>query len=118
MRIEGMILFPLLPFSCIRSQMYRILGYKNLLLPTAPCIFDNGTGAHERLQDYLTKANVLKIPECPIFCPDLKMTGHADGILQFNRFTFSILEIKTINSDGFRNLKKQSQIMLAKQALI
>lgn len=94
-------------FSCIRSQMYRILGYKKSSpSPRLRRIFDNGTGAHERLQDYLTKANVLKIPECPIFCPDLKMTGHADGILQFNRFTFSILEIKTINSDGFRNLKE------------
>ena len=94
--------------NCLRSQMYRILGEKNdgANAPKLQRIFDTGTDIHTRTQDYLSKAGILEIPECPIFLPEYRLTGHTDGILKINKFTRAILEIKSINSDGFKNLRQ------------
>jgi hypothetical protein len=92
--------------NCLRSQLYRILGYptdgKNE--PRTQRIFDNGTDMHVRNQKYLTGAGILIFDEAPIFNAEYKVAGHTDGLLQLNELTLAILELKSINSDGFRGL--------------
>lgn len=67
-------------------------------------IFDNGTHVHLRIQDYLLKQGMLLMDEVPVFDVELKMQGHADGILGLTKFELGVLEIKSMNSNNFNQL--------------
>lgn len=94
--------------KCIRSQVYtRSLEKRDgSITPRTQRIFDNGTGVHERLQDYLVKSGILLLTEAPLFNLDYEIMGSTDGILAVSEKTgeLGILEIKSINSIGFKNL--------------
>jgi len=92
--------------SCPRSIYYGRTGITSdgVIDPRTRRIFDNGHHVHARLQDYLEEEGCLLVPEVPVWNTDLKILGHCDGILRVNRFTLAILEIKSINSNGFAHL--------------
>ena len=82
-------------------------------------IFDNGTGVHERLQAYMEDEGILLMPEVPVLDQDLQVQGHTDGILELNKYEVGVLEIKSINTNGFSSLvdakdehKTQAQIYM------
>lgn len=92
--------------QCIRSSFYNRKGYKRDVThnePRVQRIFDNGTYTHERLQDYLMKSGILLLDEAPVYNKVFQIMGHSDGILKLEK-GLGILEIKTINSNGFSNL--------------
>jgi len=66
-------------------------------------IFDNGHGVHSRLQGYLKEMGVLLDAEVEVWNEDYQIYGHCDGILQLGDQK-GVLEIKSINSNGFWNL--------------
>ena len=66
-------------------------------------IFDNGHAVHERLQSYLGAAGVLLQAEVPIYNAEFEIVGHTDGIVEVGG-SKGILEIKSINSQGFYGL--------------
>lgn len=68
-------------------------------------IFDNGTGMHERIQAYLKAEGSLVFDEIPLIDEDLNIQGHTDGLLRMTPYDYSILELKSINSNGFSKLK-------------
>ena len=68
-------------------------------------IFDNGTKTHERLQEYLLKQGMLLMDEVPVHNYDYNIQGHTDGVLKLSASERGILEIKSINSNGFSALK-------------
>lgn len=68
-------------------------------------IFDNGTGMHERIQAYLKAEGSLVMDECPCLDLDLNIQGNTDGILRMTPYDYAILELKSINSNGFSRLK-------------
>lgn len=68
-------------------------------------IFDNGTKTHERLQGYLLEQGMLLMDEVPVHNPDYNIQGHTDGVLKLSASERGILEIKSINSNGFAALK-------------
>lgn len=119
-------------FDCMRAQMYRILKYRTdgPNDPRTQRIFDTGHAIHGMLQGYLEDIGVLEIAECPVFDPELKLTGHCDGVLDVEKFKaslkgrnvnkrkrkFSVLEIKTINSNGFKALRGAPKENHVKQA--
>ena len=68
-------------------------------------IFDNGTKTHERLQEYLLKQGMLLMDEVPVHNYEYNIQGHTDGVLKLSASERGILEIKSINSNGFSSLK-------------
>jgi hypothetical protein len=68
-------------------------------------IFDNGHFVHSRLQAYLEKTGVLLEAEVSIEDKELEIVGRCDGIIQLGDKE-GVLEIKSINTRGFDNLKK------------
>ena len=114
---------------CNRANYYARKGYQNdgSIDPRTRRIFDNGTKTHERLQEYLLAQGILISDEVPCINPNYNIQGHTDGFLnlgkvttetvlvpkgccraklQVNKYTeVGILEIKSINSNGFTQLK-------------
>jgi hypothetical protein len=66
-------------------------------------IFDNGKATHERLQKYLKEAGVLLQAEVPVINAEYEIRGSADGIVEIGGAK-GVLEIKSINSQGFYGL--------------
>lgn len=92
---------------CPRSIVYSRLGYttdSNSIDARTRRIFDNGTGVHERLQKYMLECNILEMDEVPVFHLDYQIQGHTDGLLRLLQSELGILEIKSINSNGFSKL--------------
>lgn len=70
-------------------------------------IFDNGSGVHDRLQSYLEACGLLLMREVPIINDEYNIQGHTDGILKLSNVELGVLEIKSINSRGFSELKSE-----------
>ena len=69
-------------------------------------IFDNGSGFHERIQNYLKEQGMLLMDEIPILIPDYNVQGHTDGIVEIDFGECAMLELKSINDNGFSKLKE------------
>lgn len=96
--------------QCLRARYYTRTN--------APCdtfsidartrrIFDNGTAVHERIQRDLKEAGILLMDEVPIINEEYNIQGHTDGILKLSNIELGVLEIKSINSRGFSELKSE-----------
>jgi hypothetical protein len=93
--------------ACPRGIVYSRLGYEADINNTdarTRRIFDNGTHVHLRLQEYMLKDGQLAMDEVPVFDDDLQMQGHTDGLLNLSKYELGILEIKSINDNGFKSL--------------
>ena len=96
--------------QCLRARYYSRTN--------APCdpfsidartrrIFDNGTAVHERIQRDLKEAGILLMDEVPIINEEYNIQGHTDGIIKLSDTELGVLEIKSINSRGFSELKSE-----------
>jgi len=93
--------------TCLRALYYARIGEKkDVLDPRARRIFDNGSWMHYRIQKYLEQMGVLLIKEAPIFNLEYNIQGHTDGILKYFPSELAVLELKSINSRGFSELKQ------------
>ena len=93
---------------CLRARYYARTGVEadvNAVEPRTRRIFDNGTYTHIRLQNYLKKQGMLLLDEVPVVSSPYNIQGHTDGILDLGNGELAILEIKSINSRGFQELK-------------
>lgn len=114
---------------CNRANYYARMGFQNdgAIEPRARRIFDNGTKTHERLQEYLLDQGILVSDEVPCIHVPLNIQGHTDGFLSLGKTSeteiiiprgvlkakvtlpeyeeIGILEIKSINTNGFSQLK-------------
>lgn len=93
--------------KCERAIVYSRLAYEsdaNAVDARTRRIFDNGHGMHDRLQKYMMDEGMLKMDEVPVFLDRLQIQGHTDGLLQLSRYELGILEIKSINTNGFSKL--------------
>lgn len=103
--------------NCLRRNFYMRMGMKcdGAIDPRTQRIFDNGTHVHIRLQEYLLKCGILVMDEVPCIDTDYNIQGHTDGYLTLSppskskgvtQYTnIAILEIKSINSHQFTQLK-------------
>lgn len=66
-------------------------------------VFDNGHDVHKRIQNYLHELGILKEIECPVENREYEIRGRVDGILEIDGKK-GVLEIKSINSQGFYGL--------------
>lgn len=92
--------------GCPRQIYFSRLGYvPNVTYnePRLQRIFDNGTYTHIRLQEYLLGNGVLLDDEAPLFNAEHMIMGTTDGLL-LDGDGIAVLEIKSINSNGFKNL--------------
>ena len=91
---------------CLRANYYMRMGYKGdgSIDPRTQRIFDNGTFTHERLQKYLLDMELLIMDEVPIINTEYNIQGHTDGYIDLKN-EIAILEIKSINDNGFNQLK-------------
>lgn len=92
---------------CQRANFYARTGVKpdGTIEPRTMRIFNNGDGVHDRLQSYLEQAGVCIMREVPVIDVEYNIQGHTDGYLKLSKIEVGILEIKSINSNGFQNLK-------------
>ena len=102
--------------SCPRARYYARTGAPSdstAVDARTRRIFDNGTGVHERLQRYLLEQGMLLMDEVPVVNSEYNIQGHTDGALKLSPSEIGILEIKSINSNGFSNLKapKEHHVM-------
>lgn len=92
--------------GCVRASYYSKIGIpKKPVAPRVQRIFGNGHGVHYRLQKYLKDMDVLLMKEVPLFNKKYNIQGHTDGILKLNN-KYDILEIKSINTREFSELKQ------------
>ena len=94
--------------TCMRARFYSRTQAErdvNTIDPRTRRIFDNGHGVHARLQTYLEKQGMLLMDEVPVHNTEYNIQGHTDGILALTSAERGILEIKSINSNGFASLK-------------
>ena len=93
--------------GCIRRQYYSRIRLKSdeSADPRSCRIFDMGTHVHLRLQNYLLDMGILLMDEVPVYNKKYNIQGHTDGIITLKDSELGILEIKSINSKGFSNLK-------------
>lgn len=93
--------------NCLRQSYFSRTGVTPDFISNDPRlqrIFDNGTGVHIRLQDYLKKDGVLLLDEAPVINNDYQILGTTDGLL-LDGDRLAVLEIKSIYSLGFSGLK-------------
>jgi len=94
--------------NCKRANFYSRTGVQpdsDFLEPRTRRIFDNGTFMHERIQSYLLNSGMLLMSELPIRNDDYNIQGHTDGLLQLDVDEVGVLELKSINDNGFSGLK-------------
>lgn len=94
--------------TCMRARFYARTGAPRdgaSIDARTRRIFDNGTKTHERLQEYLLKQGMLLMDEVPVHNYEYNIQGHTDGVLKLSASERGILEIKSINSNGFSALK-------------
>lgn len=93
--------------TCLRARYYKRTGQGSAETLSARTyrIFDNGTGVHERLQNYLLDMNLLLMDEVPVHNDSYGIQGHTDGILQLTEDELGVLEIKSMNDRNFAMLK-------------
>lgn len=93
--------------NCLRQSFFSRVGTPPDFVSNDPRlqrIFDNGTGVHIRLQDYLKKDGVLLLDEAPVVNEAYQILGTTDGLL-IDGDRLAVLEIKSIYSLGFNALK-------------
>lgn len=93
-------------FGCMRANYYARIGVesKENVDPRLMRIFGNGDHVHLRLQEYLLDSGMLLLDEVPVLNKTYNIQGHTDGVLDINGEKI-VLELKSINSHGFANLK-------------
>ena len=67
-------------------------------------IFDNGSALEERMTKYFEAMGIYKDREVSTKCIDPPISGRADFILTHEEYGDIILELKSINDKGFKNL--------------
>lgn len=92
--------------NCNRANYYMRMQYEGdgTIDPRTQRIFDNGTYTHERLQAYMIDMGLLIMDEVPLLNEKYNIQGHTDGFLDLDG-EVAILEIKSINDNGFNQLK-------------
>lgn len=96
--------------TCLRSRYYTRTNAESdsySVDARTRRIFDNGSGVHERLQTYLKDVGILLMDEVPVLNETHNIQGHTDGILKLSDRELGVLEIKSINSKGFNELKSE-----------
>lgn len=98
---------PSMAGSCLRKRYYMRTGVETdgNVDARSQRIFDNGTYFHIRMQNYLMQQGILLMDEIPVLDPELNIQGHTDGLLEIDVGECAILELKSINENGFNNLK-------------
>lgn len=94
--------------TCMRARYYARTGEEqdaHSVDARTRRIFDNGTHMHLRLQEYLKEAGILVMDEIPVHNYEYNIQGHTDGILKLSAVEHGVLELKSINSKGFTDLK-------------
>lgn len=87
--------------SCGRQQQFKFLGLPQLRLdPRTSGIFQNGTMMHLRWQMAGLTEGWLSQAEVPIEKNEHGLSGTMDGV----NYDGSILELKSINSNGYRSV--------------
>lgn len=103
--------------SCPRCMLFSMLNLPDNLYPknqhdTAAGykLMRRGTAIHEIVQEYLQGVGVLKKEDTEKVIKDDEylFSGHCDGVLTFDDEKV-LLEIKTINSEGFKNITQPKE---------
>ena len=102
------VFFPSLLGSTCDKHLY--LSYRGMLAPSTihsytRRIFDNGSFLEERMTTYFEKMGILKEREIPCTCEDPPISGRADFLLSHPLYSEVVLELKSINDKGFKNLR-------------
>ena len=71
---------------------------------TTQRIFDTGSSLEDRMTKYFEKMNILKEQEIPVKCDSPPISGRADYLLVHEEHTDVVVELKSINDKGFKNL--------------
>lgn len=92
--------------GCDRKALYELLGVAKTNPPDARTrrVFRVGHLMHEFVQTAIAAdpAVLVFYPEVRLDAPDLRVTGHADGLIKHDDGSWEVLEFKTISSRAFQ----------------
>lgn len=71
---------------------------------TTQRIFDTGSSLEDRMTKYFEKMRILKGREISVKCDSPPISGRADFLLVHDEYKDVVLELKSINDKGFKNL--------------
>jgi len=88
---------------------YLYLAFRGLLpqqdiASTTQRIFDTGSSLEDRMTKYFEKMRILKGREISVKCDVPPISGRADFLLVHDEYKDVVLELKSINDKGFKNL--------------
>jgi len=103
-------------YGCKVRRMLNFLGVQpdpmGMVDSRSQRIFMNGDSMHERIQKNFIKAGLLVSPkrgegwEVPFEDPDILLRGTTDGLLNYPQFGRPVLELKSINANGFIGVQR------------
>lgn len=91
---------------CLKGAYYRRLGAKEPYSADKQRIFEIGNIMEEKLITFLFRNGYSVIEQLEVNYPELDLAGHCDCITVKNG-KLRLLEIKTMNSNGFRVMKEK-----------
>ena len=96
----------MLGYECDR---YLYLAFRGQLpqqeiASTTQRIFDTGSSLEDRMAKYFEKMRILKGREIPVKCDAPPISGRVDFLLVHEEYKDVVLELKSINDKGFKNL--------------
>ena len=88
---------------------YLYLAFRGLLpqqeiASTTQSIFDTGSSLEDRMAKYFEKMRILKGRELSVKCDSPPISGRVDFLLVHDEYKDVVLELKSINDKGFKNL--------------
>ena len=105
---RGQVFYPsALGSTCDR---YLYASFNGLLLwedldPRIKRIFDVGSSLEDRMDKYFTKMNIVKGREVPLKMDSPPISGRLDFLIHHPSQGEAVLELKSINDKGFKELK-------------
>lgn len=100
--------------GCMREGYYTYLKARKdaqHLEPRVQLIFDMGSAIHEVVQKWFSRSHRFFVaPEVHVWIPKLEVFGHVDIVLiQRESLYRFMVEVKSINNDGFNRIAKPKQ---------
>ncbi|MAF42952.1 MAG: hypothetical protein CMI54_02110 [Parcubacteria group bacterium] len=88
---------------------YLYLAFRGLLpqqviASVTQRIFDTGSSLEDRMTKYFEKMQILRGREIAVKCDSPPISGRADFLLAHEEHSEIVLELKSINDKGFKNL--------------
>lgn len=94
---------------CLKGAYYQRLGAKEPYSPDKLRIFELGHVLEDRVEAGLMDAGVLHMSQQRVEYPEYDLRGTCDFVIKDELGNFKLVEMKTMNSNGFRVMESKQE---------